>query len=106
MNLWLSLNKCSLNIALSIWNLVKHGLHVCLGGDVAGEGDVVAGAQRSLGLLTAGGRLGARGGGGGIWGRLRAEKWYILLSLFHTSLQQSLPAKTLRKSLYNRLILF
>ena len=76
----------------SIWSLVKHRLHVCLGGDVAGEGDVVAGAQRSLGLLTAGGRLGVRGDGGGIGGWLRAEKWYILLSLFHTSLQQLLPA--------------
>ena len=74
MHLRLSLNKCSLSVALSIRNLVKHRLHVCLGGDVAGEGDVVAGAQRGLGLLTAGGRLGARGGGGGIWGRLRAEK--------------------------------
>ena len=92
MHLWLSVNRSSLSIALSIRNLVKHGLHVCLGGDVAGEGDVVAGAQRSLGLLTAGGRLGVRGDGGGIGGWLRAEKWYILLSLFHTSLQQSLPA--------------
>ena len=64
MNLRLSLNRSSLSIALSLRNLVKHRLHVCLGGDVAGEGDVVAGAKRGLGLLTAGGRLGARVGRG------------------------------------------